>query len=467
MPKRALLFNPPTGNYIRDDRCQVPADAISSSLRAPMDLLYYATILERHGYECLLRDYPGEGSAWQAYADDIERFRPDVLVASVTTPTLKDDLHCLTYAKERLGSVLTLAKGAHFVGRDQETMTACPALDIAIRNEAEKVFDEIFSGVSFETVAGITFRKDGAIVRNADRAQIRDLDWLPAPDRRLLKNSLYVRPDTGETQATILCARGCPKSCIFCLVKVVTGRPISQRSPESIVAEIETCVRDFGIRNFYFRADTFTWYKPWVMEICDLILARGLDVNWVCNSRADTVNSEMLAKMKQAGCWMIGLGVESGSAEVLVKIKKGITLDEARNAAKLIRKHGIRTYNFFIIGFPWDNEKTIRETVDFAIELDSDFVEFHTAYPFPGTELAEEADRLGLYEDAQVHGSDVMTSPMRTLYLSTARLHELRGRALRRYYLRPSYIMRTLGKIDSPKVFGNYVRKGMQLLRSL
>jgi radical SAM superfamily enzyme YgiQ (UPF0313 family) len=250
-------------------------------------------------------------------------------------------------------------------------------------------------------------------------------------------------------------------------VKVVTGRPISQRSPASIVAEIEACVRDFGIRNFYFRADTFTWHKPWVAEICDLIVEKGLDVRWVCNSRADTVNEEMLAKMKRAGCWMIGLGMESGSEEILRKILKGITLAEARNAARLIRKHGIKTYNFFIIGFPWDDERTIAETVDFAIELDSDFVEFHTAYPFPGTELAGLAEKYGLFEGDRVHGSDVMASPIRTLHLSTARLHELRRRAIRRYYLRPSYVIRTLRKIESPAVFGNYVRKGLKLLKSL
>jgi len=429
--------------------------------------LYYATILQARGYECLLRDYPGEGAGWDAYAADIDGMRPDLLVASVTTPTLRQDLRCLTYAKERLPGIVTVAKGAHFVLKDREAMDACPALDVAVRGEAEKAIDEFASGTPLDGIRGITFRRGADIVRNPDRPQVRDLDWLPQPDRRLLDNTLYVRPDTGAPQATILCARGCPKSCIFCLVKVVTGRPISQRSPASIVAEIEHCVRVHGISDFYFRADTFTWYKPWVMEICQGILGKGLDVNWVCNSRADTVSDEMLAAMKRAGCWMIGLGIESGSEEVLRRIKKGITLDEARRAARLIRRHGIRTYNFFIIGFPWDDERTIKETVDFALELGSDFVEFHTAYPFPGTELAEVAERYGLYEDGSVHGSDVMTSPMRTLRLSAARVHELRRQAIRRYYLRPAAIGRMLRHIGSPKEFGNYVRKGYRLLRSL
>ena len=464
MAARALLFNPPTGNYIRDDRCQVPADAISSSLRAPIDLLYYATILQERGYECVLRDYSAEGSGRDGYLADLERLRPAIVVASVTTPTLRDDLRCIEEAKERDPAVRTIAKGAHFVVADREVMAACPSLDIGIRNEAEKAIQEIADGMPLADVLGITWRRDGEIVRNADRPQIRDLDWLPVPDRRLLNNALYVRPDTGEPQTTVLTSHGCPKDCIFCLVKVVTGRPIGMRSPMSIVDEGESCVRGHGITNFYFRADTFTWYKPWVSEICDLIIARGLKVNWVCNSRADTMNDVMLAKMKAAGCWMIGLGIESGSAEILRRIKKGITLDEARNAARLIRKHGIRTYNFFILGFPWDDERTIRETVDFAIELDSDFVEFHTAYPFLGTEFHDIAAKEGLFEPARLQGTDVMTSPVRTRHLSAERLHQLRAAALRRYYLRPSRILKTLGYIDSPKMFMNYARKGMRVL---
>lgn len=464
MAARALLINPPTGNYIRDDRCQVPADAISSSLRAPIDLLQYATILEERGWSCVIRDYPAIGATMDDYRADLASLHPDLLVVSVTTPTLRQDLACVEEAAARRPGIRTVAKGAHFVVADREVMEACPWLDVGIRQEAESAFKEIADGVPLADVLGITWRSGGRVVRNADRPQVRDLDWLPMPDRRLLDNSLYVRPDTGEPQTTILASRGCPKDCIFCLVKVVTGRPISMRSPTSIVDEVEACVRDHGIRNFYFRADTFTWYRDWVIEICDLIIARGLKVNWVCNSRADSVHDGMLAKMKAAGCWMIGLGIESGSADILLKIKKGITLDEARRAAAMIKKHGIRTYNFFIIGFPWDDERTIRETVDFAIELDSDFVEFHTAYPFLGTEFHAIATKEGLFEPARLDGSDVMTSPVRTRTLSEARLKELRAWALRRYYLRPSRILKTLRHVDSPRTFMNYARKGMRVL---
>ncbi len=462
--ERALLCNPPTGKYIRDDRCQVPADAISSSLRAPIDLLYYATILRDGGYECVLRDYPAEGAGREAYLADLARLRPDVVVVSATTPTLRDDLRCIEDAKAANPAALTVVKGAHFVIADREAMEACAALDVAIRNEAEKAILDFAGGVPFADIPGITWRRGGEIVRNPDRPQIRDLDWLPVPDRSLLDNSRYVRPDTGEPQTTILASRGCPKDCIFCLVKVVTGRPISMRSPKSIVDEAEACVRDFGIRNFYFRADTFTWYREWVMEICDLIIARGLKIAWVCNARADTANDAMLARMKAAGCWMIGLGIESGSADILKRIKKGITLDEARSAAKRIRSHGIRTYNFFIIGFPWDDERTVKETIDFAIELDSDFVEFHTAYPFLGTEFHDVAAKEGLFERGSLQGTDVMTSPVRTHHLTTARLHELRIAALRRYYLRPSYVAKTLRHIRSPRMLANYARQGLRVL---
>ncbi len=464
MSKKALLINPPTGNYIRDDRCQVPAGSISSALRAPMDLLYYATILQENGCRCWLRDYPAEGLGTQDYLNDLLQFRPDILVVSATTPTLTSDLACISSAKSILPGVLTIAKGAHFVVDDLQSLEACPALDIVIRQEAEKAVEEIVRGRPLRDVLGISFREDGRLVRNPGRPRIADLDWLPLPDRRLLKNDLYVRPDTGEPQATILTARGCPMNCIFCLVKVVSGKVISQRSPRGIVEEIGRCVADFGIRNFYFRADTFTWNRDWVLEICDRIARAGLKINWVCNSRVNTMDEELLSRMKAAGCWMIGLGIESGSQAILDRIQKGITLDEARRAVKACRRQGIKTYNFYILGFPWDDEKSIQETLDLAIELDSDFVEFHAAYPFPGTEFHELALGMGLVDPGRIVGQDVMNSPVRTLHLDNARLGKLRRRAVRKYYLRPAYIYRTLCKVESPRMLLNYLRKGLSLL---
>ncbi len=467
MPKKALLINPPTGKYIRDDRCQVPADAISSALRAPMDLLYYATILEERGYDCLLRDYPAEGLGPDSYAADLADWRPDLIVASITTPTLDRDLACLEQAKRALPGVLTVAKGAHLAVADLPVMRACPALDAAVRQESEKAIAELAEGRELAAIEGITWRRGSEIVQNGPRAPIADLDWLPLPDRRLLNNRLYVRPDTGEPQATILASRGCPNDCVFCLVKVVSGRAICQRSPESIVRELRSCVGDHGISNFYFRADTFTWRRPWVIELCDRIIASGLKINWVTNSRVNTLDEGMLAKMKAAGCWMLGLGIESGSAEILKRIRKGITKDQAVQAAAICRRHGIKTYGFYMIGFPWDDERTVAETVDFAKRVGTDFVEFHTAYPFPGTEFYDVAREFGLFEPERLQGSDVMTSPVRTLYLSDRKVRELRRQALRGYYLRPAYLYRTLCGIRSPKVLWNYLRKGWNLLLSL
>lgn len=467
MHKTALLINPPTGNYIRDDRCQVPAEAISSALRAPMDLLYYATILQNSGVRCLLRDYPAEGSGLEDYLSDLLEFQPDILIVSATTPTLTSDLACVTSAKKIKPAILTIAKGAHFAVDELRAMEACADLDVAIRHEAEKAVEEIVRGRPLRDVAGITFRDGERLIRNPGRPLIADLDWLPLPDRRLLNNDLYVRPDTGERQATVLTARGCPMNCIFCLVKVVSGKVIAKRSPGSIVDELKKCVSDFGISNFYFRADTFTWDRDWVLEICDRIREADLRISWVCNSRVNTLDDDLLRRMKDAGCWMIGLGVESGSQAILDKIQKGVTLAEVRQAAAVCRRQGVKTYNFFVLGFPWDDERTIEDTLKLAIELDSDFVEFHTAYPFPGTEFHELASSLDLVEPGRLIGQDVMTSPVRTLHLDNARLMALRRRAVRKYYLRPAYILRTLRRVESPMVLLNYLRKGLNVLLRL
>ena len=465
--KKALLVNPPSGLYIREDRCQVPVGGFAATaVRPPLDLAYMAATLEEIGVECVIRDYPVLHQGWSQLSKDLEEWQPDLLVLSVTTPTLELDMRACRLAKEVDRKVLTVAKGAHFTAFHREVLEDHPGLDVAIRGEYEYAVQEIAKGLPLGEIAGLTWRQNGQVRVNPARPFIEDLDAIPFPARHLLRNQDYIRPDTGEMQTTIQANRGCPSRCIFCLASRVSGHKVRSRSPENIADELEACVARFGVRNFFFRADTFTWEKDWVISLCREVLARDLRVHWVCNSRVNTLDEERLRWMRKAGCWLISLGIESGNQGILDRLRKDATLEQARQAVRLCKRFGIRTYQFFILGSPWETWQTAEDTIDFARELDGDFVEFHLSLPFPGTELYRIAREKGLIE-GELTGHDFARPVTRTDHLTAQQLLELRRKAISRFYLRPSYILRTLRKTRSPRILFNYLRYGKGLLWKL
>jgi anaerobic magnesium-protoporphyrin IX monomethyl ester cyclase len=452
---------------VREDRCQsAVGDFAISVTRPPMDLMMMAASLEAIGIECKIKDYPIEGGDWDTFRKDFLKFTPELLVVSTTTPTLKHDLLSCAIAKEINPKTLTIAKGAHFLIYDYETMEEFNDLDIIIRGENELVIKEIASNGDLTAIKGISYRDNGQIKRNNNRPFLENLDELPVPARHLVKNELYTRPDTSEPMAVIETSRGCPGSCIFCLVGQVAGKKIRNRSAVAIIDEIEECISKHNISNFHFKSDTFTWNKNWVLELCNEILKRKLQIKWICNSRVDTLDRELLPWMKKAGCWAIGLGIESGNQDILDRIKKGIKLEQARQAINICKEFGVKTYAYFIIGFPWDNEKTINDSMQFAIDLNPDFVDFFLPYPFPGTELEGIAKEYGLI-DGPIKGRAYSQSIMATQSLSKDKLLSLRKIALKRFYMRWGFILKTLFTAKSPKVIWNYFCYGIKTVRKL
>jgi len=360
-----------------------------------------------------------------------------------------------------------VAKGAHFFTHDIPCLEMFPDLDGVIRGEVEQVVEKLTERHRWQEIEGLTYREDGRIKKNPDPAFFPDLDHLPFPARDLLRNELYVRPDTGEPQTTLQTNRGCPSDCVYCLAGRASGKKIRFRSPENIVDEIESCVTEFNIRNFFFRADTFTWKKSWTIEVCREILKRELDVHWVCNSRVDTIDAERLSWMKRAGCWLISFGVESGHQEILDRMKKGTKPEQAQEALKWCREAGIKSYAFFVIGLPWETRDTLLQTARFAKKLPADFAEFSFAVPFPGSELYEFARKERLMEARDLDFFKNDEPVIRTFTLEKEELKKLRRKALRGFYFRPGYILHTLGRLHSPKEIYRYIRFALQKARGM
>ena len=458
---RVLLIYPPSPVINREDRCQQPTkELLVIPPLPPTDLMYLASIAESCGFEAIIRDY-SQGGDFEA---DLKEFQPNYLVANIATPTFQSDMMTIKLAKELVPSICTIVKGAPFLTYNTDTIYENPFIDYVIMGEAELTLKDILDGVPNCDILGICYRENFQPVKNDKRPFIEDLDILPFPARNLVDNSIYKRPDNGKVQAVIKVARGCPFHCFFCLATPVSGAKVRTRSPENIVAELKECVEKYNIKNFLFWSDIFNFNREWTLELCQKIIDSGLKITWSSNTRADTMDDEMAKMMYKSGCRLVSIGVESGSQKMLDNIGKKITLDDIRNTVKILKKNKIKIYNYFVIGLPWETEETVEETIKFAIELDSNFISFYTATPLPGTKYFAYAMLNKLVEGNLDFRSAYYEPVVRSEHLSKERIFELHKQAIKRFYLRPKFILKTLLSLRSFAEFKNYFIAGMSLI---
>ena len=458
---RVLLIYPPSPVINREDRCQQPTkELLVIPPLPPTDLMYLASIAESCGFEAIIRDY-SQGGNFEA---DLKEFQPNYLVANIATPTFKSDMMAVQHAKEIVPSICTIVKGAPFLTYNTNTIYENPFIDYVIIGEAELTLKDILDGVPNNEILGICYRENFQPVKNDKRPFIDNLDILPFPARHLVDNSIYRRPDNGKVQAVVKVARGCPFHCFFCLATPVSGAKVRTRSPENIVAELKVCVEKYNIKNFLFWSDIFNFDREWTLELCQKIIESGLKITWSSNTRADTMDDEMAKMMYKSGCRLVSIGVESGSQKMLDNIGKKITLDDIRNTVKILKKNKIKIYNYFVIGLPWETEETVEETIKFAIELDSNFISFYTATPLPGTKYFAYAMMNKLVEGNLDFRSAYYEPVVRSEHLSKERIFELHKQAVKRFYLRPKFILKTLLSLRSFAEVKNYFVAGINLL---
>lgn len=445
----------------REDRCQQPTkELLVIPPLPPTDLMYLAAIAEQCGCEAKIKDYSLGGDLIQ----DLKEFMPDYLVVNIATPTFKSDMEAVAAAKALIPNLITIVKGAPFLTYNTNVSYENPFVDYVIMGEPELTLKEILEGVPNNEILGICYLENMQAVKNEMRPFNEDLDKLPFPARHLVDNSIYRRPDNGKVQAVIKVSRGCPYYCFFCLATPVSGMQVRKRSAENIIAEIKECIEKYNIKDFLFWSDIFNIDRDWTIDLCQKIIDSGLKFTWSSNTRANTMDDEMAKMMYKAGCRLVSIGVESGSQEVLDNIGKKITLDDIRNTVKILKKNKIKIYNYFVIGLPWETEKTAEETIKFAIELDSNFISFYTAMPFPGTRFFAYA-MMNKLIDTQLDFENAYYVPaVRSHELSKERIFELHKQAIKRFYLRPRFIIKTLLGLRTFTEFKNYFLAGLNLL---
>ncbi len=449
----------------REDRCQQPVkELLTIPPLPPTDLMYLAAIAQKAGCECKIKDYSINAEGMNDFKRDLSEFKPDVLVINAATPTLDTDLAVCEAAKQVLPNILTIAKGAYFLTENVSVLERFPALDLIIRGEPEITFKEIISKKPFCEILGLTYRQDGVARNNAQRPFIDNLDSLPFPARDLVDMNLYTRPDNNQKQAVIKVSRGCPFHCFFCLATPVSGKKVRMRSIGNIIAEIRECKEKYGVKNFLFWSDIFDIDRNWTIELCERLINEKLNIVWSANTRADTADFELAKLMRKSGCGLVSIGIESGSQYMLDKMGKKTTITQIETTVKAFRKAGIKVYGYFVLGLPWETEETAQTTIKFARKLDLNYANFYTATVFPGSRFWDYALENKLFDGDEKYKSAYYYPSVRTHNLDKERVFALHKEAVKKFYLRPSFILKTLFSIRSLTELKNYTLAGLGLL---
>ncbi len=458
------LINPPSpGDYpfTREGRC-MQKEGVWTTVWPPITLCTAAAILREAGFEVRVNDCPSEGIDREQLRSLLKDYHPDLLIINTSTPSISHDAGIPALAKEALPDLRTAFIGIHPGVLPEQTFALSPGLDFIIRGEPEftalELAQRLEARESPEGIIGLFTGINGEIRRFDNRPYHPDLDSLPFPAWDLVDLDKYRLPFTGKRFVMVMSSRGCPYDCTFCVAQSYYGKKLRKRSAERIVDEIEWAIREFGVKDFFFWSESFTIIKKNIHGLCDEILRRGLKIRWVCNSRVDNVDLDLLKKMKHAGCWMISYGIESGDQDLLDRAQKRITLEQIRQGVELTRKVGFQIAGHFMLGLPGETEDTLRQTGEFSRSLDLDYAQFYCAAPWPGSRFYDEAvrenwlnsDDWSRYEQSQM----VVDYPE----ISGQRMMELRDRMTRAFYFRPRIIWKTMKKITSPREFRNFAR---------
>ena len=443
----------------------------------PLSLLYIATFLNHNGHKAEILDCEAEGISLEELGEYLHKGDYDVVGVAMLTAMYSQSIDICKAVKRINPRIKTIIGGSHASIMPKEILEAEDCVDIVTIGEAEVTFLKLLNVFDnkndLKEIDGIAYRENGKIIKSKDADKIKDLDYFPIPDRDLIKLNLY-RPSVSYYKRlpayTMITTRGCPYRCTFCATAKTGYR---MHSIPRVVEEMKLLVEKYGVKEILIRDDTFTLSRKRTIELCDAIIKEGLNkkVKWNCITRAGLVDLELLKKMKQAGCWGIHFGVEGGTQKLIDAIKKDATLEEIRNAFKWAKQVKIETRGYFMIGLPSSTKEDDLATINFAKELDPDWAQFTITIPYPGTELAKEAEKFGTFTSSSKTWDNYLTwggfSDTELPWISEGRtseeLKELQRKALKEFYFRPKVIIRKMFKIDNLPILRKYVLGALAL----
>jgi len=453
---RILILNPmttATKNVVRDVvyGCWCNGKRIGGATVPPFTLIVLATILRQNGFEADFLDAQAEQIPVPEMTVRIGQY--DIVVMSTSTMSFKEDADYLLNLKKANPKLVTVIFGSHPTFMPTYCL-AHPGVDIIIKHEPEAVLKELISRMAqhkeYRDLQGIGYKDDNRPVINEDFPFISNLDEVPFPDVELLPKGIdYFNPIVRRTPyMTTTTSKGCPGKCIFCPAPYFDGKTLRFQSADYVIKEIEYFISK-GIKEVYFRDDTFFVNKQRDRVICEHIIRNKLDVTWLANARVNLINEEMIQLAKQAGCHTIKFGIESGVQEILDGMKKGYKIEQAYQVFNWARKAGVNTHAHVMLGNPGDTRETIEKTIDFVLKLDPTTVTFGICTPYPGTPLFDMVKQKSpeIEDGSDTDLSKLHVEGLFNEYYTSLTKEELARfvkYAYRKFYLRPVYWVKSI-----------------------
>ena len=453
---KVLLVNPP---FEQEEESVGKSKSVRHVLNIvpPLGITYIAAVLEKINVDVKMIDC-AVGISYEDVFKMILEESPDVIGITSTTPAFVNAKKVASFVRSKLPGTKIIIGGAQVSALPRETMET-GLFDIGILGEGELVVENLLKGYKdnefkgLDKINGIIYLSENGIQQNVSQEFIDDLDSIPLPARHLLPHPIVYQPTPASCRrvpyAVMITSRGCPARCTFCDRKIF-GESYRMRSTANIFSEIEEVVLKYGVREIRFFDDTFTVKKKRVYEICDEFERRKLNVIWTCLTKVVNVDAPMLKRMKEAGCWQVLYGLESGDDRMLKLLRKGNTVEKNRRAIRLAQEAGLEVRGDFIVGTPGETWDSLEKTVQFAIDMKLDYAHFNKFNPLPGSELYRQLVGQGYKFDFSKSST---LDHSEVLYMNPGmdkdEFTEYLDKANKRFYLRPGYILKRFFSIRS------------------
>jgi radical SAM superfamily enzyme YgiQ (UPF0313 family) len=463
---KVLLINPPRFNEIIGNNPSIIEE--ERGYNPPLGLLYVAAFLEEHTHHDIsIIDSQVEQLDYNSLKSRITSANPDVVGVTAMTMTMIDVTKTANLVKDIDHTTKVVLGGPHVNLFPNESIKL-RNVDYLVLGEGELVFKELLDVIddnsALRNTSGIVFQDNGEIINTGTRPHIRKLDHLPFPARHLTPYKQYTSLlSTGNIVTTLFTSRGCPFKCSFC-DRPSLGKVFRAHSAAYVADELEQCIK-LGIHNFLVYDDTFTVNKKRVIDICNEIVKRKLNLSWDIRARVDTVDEEIIMHLKKAGCQGIHYGIEAGTEKVLKILNKGITINHARKSFNLTRKYKIPILAYFMIGNPTETLDDIHATFKVMKSLKPDYLHMTILTPFPGTTIYHDGLAKGIikkdyWKEFAANPRSDFVSPHWDELFTKDELNDLLIRGYRSFYLNPLYVLkriqnvRSLGELKKKAVAG-------------
>ena len=463
-----LFVNPPSPDnliYIRDIN-RHGRSSWERMIWPQTNLAILASMVNKLGLSADVIDCIAENISWDEYKKILEIVQPKYCFSNLISVTFHNDCAAL-YLSKKISNSVTVGMGPHLTADPISSIKEVKGLDYIICNEAENTLFELIQNLEKSNepkltdllkINGICFIPKNVCknensqnpIQTEKRPFIKNLDSLPLPRHDLLPLDKYWAPILGN-YTFIETSRGCPYKCIFCRQGIMYDWKYRIRSGESLFNEVMLLNKQ-GIKHIMFHADTFTVNEKVVIDLCDRLIEAGTPVKWACNGHAKTLSEKphLLKKMKEAGCWMIAIGIESGDDGVLEKAKKSTNVKMITKAVEEIARQKIEVWGYFIIGLPGETLKTIQKTIDLSLKLPLSIAKFDIGAPYPGTEFYDYVTKNNLIrlnnetaEDYDQNASAIVSYDD----LSAEQIKKWTSKATLKFFLRPKIIFYILKKV--------------------